>query len=99
MNASDQSFRVDAQFSDDPGLEFINASVEANIVIATRDNALVLPRQAVSENDEVIVNSGGSKKTVKIQHGLMNLSDVEVSSGITEQDEIIYQNNKDPRWH
>jgi multidrug efflux pump subunit AcrA (membrane-fusion protein) len=89
MNANDQSFRVDASFADDPGLQFINASVEANIVIATKDNALVLPRQSVNANNEVQINTGGKKKTVKVQTGLKNLSEIEILSGIGEQDEVL----------
>ncbi len=89
MNGNNQSFRVDADFDQDPGLRFINASVEANIVIATKDNALVLPRQAVSAKDEVIVKGVGGNKTVKIQRGLMNMTDIEILSGITESDEIV----------
>lgn len=89
MNSNNQSFRVDAEFDQDPGLRFINASVEANIVIATKDNALVLPRQAVNAKDEVIVKAIGGNKTVKIQRGLVNMTDIEILSGITESDEIV----------
>jgi multidrug resistance efflux pump len=89
MNSNNQSFRVDADFIEDPGLQFINASVEANIVLATKDNALVLPRQAVNAKDEVLVKSLGTNKTVKIQKGLVNMSDVEVLSGVKEEDEIV----------
>jgi HlyD family secretion protein len=89
MNSNNQSFRVDADFIEDPGLQFINASVEANIVLATKENALVLPRQAVNAKDEVLVKSLGNNKTVKIQKGLVNMSDVEVLSGVKEEDEIV----------
>ncbi|MCW3125478.1 MAG: HlyD family efflux transporter periplasmic adaptor subunit [Bacteroidetes bacterium] len=89
MNANNQSFRVDADFIDDPGLQFINASVEANIVLATKENALVLPRQAVTAKDEVLVKSLGSTKTVKVKKGLVNMSDVEVLEGVSDQDEIV----------
>lgn len=89
MNGNNQSFRVDADFDQDPGLQFINASVEANIVITTKDNALVLPRQAVNAKDDVIVKAIGGNKTIKIQRGLINMTDIEIVSGITESDEIV----------
>lgn len=89
MNSNNQAFRVDAEFDQDPGLQFINASVEANIVIQTKDNALVLPRQAVNAKDEVIVKGLSGNKTVKIQRGLINMTDIEIASGISESDEIV----------
>jgi multidrug efflux pump subunit AcrA (membrane-fusion protein) len=89
MNSSDQSFRVDADFIDDPGLEFINASVEANIILQTKENALVLPRQAIKPGDEVTVKSSTGTNNVKIKKGLMNMEDVEIISGVTEQDAIV----------
>ena len=88
MNSNNQSFRVDADFVDDPGLQFINASVEANIILATKDNALVLPRQAVTAKNEVLIKSIGGQKKVTVQTGLINMSDVEILSGVSEQDEI-----------
>ena len=94
MNSNNQSFRVDADFTEDPGLNFINASVEANIVLVTKENALVLPRQAVNAKDEVIVKSLTGKKTVTIKKGLFNMSDVEILSGITESDEIVLPKNQ-----
>jgi len=89
MNSNDQSFRVDADFVDDPGLQFINASVEANIIIQSKENALVLPREVVRANDEVAVKTTTGSKIVKIKKGLMNMEDVEVISGLTEQDAVI----------
>jgi HlyD family secretion protein len=89
MNSNDQSFRVDADFIDDPGLQFINASVEANIILQTKENALVVLRQAIRPGDEVIIKTATGNKNVKITKGLMNMESVEVLSGLTEQDEIV----------
>ncbi len=89
MNSSDQSFRVDADFVDDPGLQFINASVEANIILQTKEGALVVPRQAIRAGDEVIVRSATGSKNIKIKKGLMNMEDVEVVSGVSESDAVV----------
>ena len=89
MNSNDQSFRVDADFIEDPGLQFINASVEANIILQTKEDALVLPRQVVKAGDEVEVKSGTGKKSVKVSRGLANMEEVEIVSGISEKDEVI----------
>ena len=87
MNQNNQSFRVDADFIEDPGLDFIHSSVEANIIINKKDNALVIPMQALRSGSEVQLKSG--KKMVKVKTGLQNLEDVEIESGITEQDEVL----------
>jgi multidrug resistance efflux pump len=87
MNQNNQSFRVDADFVEDPGLNFIHSSVEANIIINKKDNALVIPVQALRSGSEVLLKSG--KKMVKVKTGLQNLEDVEIESGITEQDEVL----------
>ena len=89
MNSNDQSFRVDADFVDDPGLQFINASVEANIILQTKENALVLPKQLLKSGDEVTIKHSGSNKTVKITKGLSNMEEVEIVSGLSETDEVI----------
>ena len=89
MNSNDQSFRVDADFVDDPGLQFINASVEANIILQTKENALVVPRQAIRAGDEVMIKTSTGNKSVKITKGLMNMESVEVLSGITDQDDLV----------
>jgi len=89
MNSNDQSFRVDADFVDDPGLQFINASVEANIILQNKENALVVPRQAIRAGDEVMIKTSTGNKSVKITKGLMNMESVEVLSGITDQDDLV----------
>ena len=89
MNQSTQSFRVDADFTEDANLSFIHTSVEANIILAKKDNALVLSRQTLKNKNEVAIKTLAGKKVVKVTTGLENLEDVEIVSGITEQDEII----------
>jgi HlyD family secretion protein len=89
MNQNDQSFKVEAEFSEDYDIGFVHASIEANIIIAKKDNALLIPKNVLQANDEVEVKSTGMNKKVKIKRGIENLEFVEVAEGLTEADEVV----------
>lgn len=88
MNPADQTFRVDAEFTNDAPAQFIYSSVEANIVIQKKNNALVIPRRMLLEGDSVMVKNG-KKRAVAVKTGIVTLDDVEIISGIDEQSEIV----------
>ena len=89
MNQNDQSFKVEAEFEEDYLFSFVHASVEANIVIGYKDNALLIPRSSVQGEDMVEIKALGGNKKVKIEKGLETLEFVEVLKGIKETDEIV----------
>jgi multidrug resistance efflux pump len=89
MNQNDQSFKVEAEFTENYDLNFVHASVEANIIIAKKDNALIIPKNVVQANDEVEIKGTGMNNMVKIKKGLENLEFVEVTEGVKEGDEIV----------
>ncbi len=89
MNQNDQSFKVEAEFVENYDFNFVHASVEANIIINKKDNALVIPMSMLQANDEVEIKSVGINKKVKIKRGLENLEFVEVVEGIAETDEVV----------
>jgi multidrug efflux pump subunit AcrA (membrane-fusion protein) len=90
MNQNDQSFMVEAEFRDKKlAMDFIHSSVEANIIIRKKADAIVLPKAAVDNENNVTVKSLGKNKKVKIEKGIENLEEVEVLSGITEKDEVV----------
>ncbi len=93
MNQSDQSFRVDALFETETDLAFANASVEANIIISKKENALVIPKEVVMPGNEVEL-AGIAKSRKKIKIGIENLEFVEVVEGLTEADEIVIPTDK-----
>ncbi len=94
MNTNDQSFKVEAEFSENYDFIFVHASVEANIILASKENALIIPRNLMNTADEVEVKSVGVNKRVKIKKGLENLEFVEVIEGLTETDEVIIPQTK-----
>lgn len=94
MNQNDQSFKVEAEFTEPYNLDFVHTSVEANIIIGKKDNALVIPRGVVLGEDEVEVKGTAMNKKVKIKTGMQNLESVEVLEGLAETDEIVVPKEK-----
>lgn len=86
MNEKSKSFKVEAFFTKSPSVLFPNMTVEANILIRTKENVLILPRNYLSENDEVFLKNGNK---VKVKTGLKDYQKVEILNGITDEDEII----------
>ena len=70
-------------------MNFVHTSIEANIIIAHKDNALIIPKKVIQANDEVEVQSLGINKKIKIKRGLENLEYVEVVEGIKAEDEVV----------
>ena len=94
MNEADQTFRVDAVFRDSLSQPYIHASVEANIIISEKENALLIPRKALMPGDSVLLKSGGDEKMVFVQTGIQSLDDVEIVKGLDENSEIILPSEK-----
>ena len=62
-------------------------SVEANIIILEKKNALVIPREFIIQNNKVKLKS--SNELVEIQKGAEDLEFVEITGGIEEGTEIV----------
>lgn len=94
MNQSDQSFKVEAEFDNNFNPKFIHTSVEANIIIATKQNALIIPKSVVQANDEVEIKGTTGNTRVKVKTGIANLEFVEILEGVKEGDEIVISESK-----
>lgn len=92
MNRNDQSFKVEAEFTEAHDFSFVHSSVEANIIIAHKEKALVIPRKAVEGENTVRVK--GKDKSVEFKKGLQNLEFVEVLEGLGGNDEVILPEEK-----
>ncbi|MDO9000087.1 MAG: efflux RND transporter periplasmic adaptor subunit [Bacteroidota bacterium] len=86
MNERTRSFLIMAEFSIKPPVIYPNLSVEANIVIQSKDNALTIPRNYLV-NDSFVLNEKNEK--IKIAIGLMDYKKVEVLNGISSSDFIL----------
>jgi len=86
MNERNKAFLVEALFVNPPEKLFPNITFEANIVLQTKQNALLVPRRFFV-NDSTLVNREGVN--IKVRTGLKDFQMAEVLSGLSEQDEIM----------
>ena len=83
LNARDQTFRVDAEFTQ-PSFPHLYAglTVEANIIIRQKNQALTIPKAYLIGNDSVRIKQEGETKTIRIRKGIENMEHVEVLNGL-----------------
>lgn len=86
MNERSKTFLVEAAFTKPPAILYPNTTIEANIILQTKNNALLIPRVYLI-NDSMVMKSNGEKVTVKT--GLKDYQKIEIISGIGIEDELI----------
>ncbi len=86
MNERSKTFLVEAEFLKQPELLYPNITFEANIVLQSKEKALLIPRNFV-QNDTLVFKSNGDKVVVKT--GLRDYQKIEILSGISAEDELI----------
>jgi HlyD family secretion protein len=94
MNETDQTFRVDAVFTDNTQQPFIHSSVEANIIIQQKNNVLVIPRNALVADDSVQIMQNGKPKTIAVRVGIHTLDETEILEGLEESSQVIIPSQK-----
>lgn len=88
MDERSRSFKLEAQFINRPEMLYPNLTVEANILIHTKDKALTIPRSYLVD-DTYVLNKDQEK--IKIKTGLLDYNKVEVLEGLTVDDIIVKQ--------
>jgi len=86
MNERSKTFLVEAEFTETPEVLYPNISLEANIILQTKENALLIPRDYLLPDNKVINTNGD---TIVIKTGLKDYQKIEVISGINENVELI----------
>jgi len=81
-----QTFKVEALFTESPKVLYPGLSGESNIIISKKDNVITIPKNYIINNNQVETDNG--LETIVI--GLENMEFVEVISGITK-DTFIYK--------
>jgi len=89
VNLQLQSLRVDATLDEPLPGGYSGLAVEANIIIREKQDALVIPKQALLEGDSVLIKVGDETKKIKITKGIETLDEVEVIDGITLKQQVI----------
>ena len=86
MNERTKSFTVEALFTKAPSVLYPNLSFEANIVIQTKSNVLLIPRNYLF-NDSLVNKENGEQ--VVVQTGLMDYQKVEILNGISANETLL----------
>ncbi|MGV8877743.1 MAG: efflux RND transporter periplasmic adaptor subunit [Sphingobacteriaceae bacterium] len=86
MNVQSKTFTIEAEFVRPPSALYPHISFEANVVISTKKDALLIPRNYLL-NDSIVVNKAGKRLIVKT--GLKDYQMVEIRAGINEEEELI----------
>jgi HlyD family secretion protein len=89
MSENEQTFRVDVKSEHLPSSLYLHSAIEANIIINTRKDALVLPKNALASEDSCWVKENRKRKKIKVETGIRNLDEIEILSGLTEKTAVI----------
>jgi len=87
MNERTKTFLVEAEFTRQPPVLYPNLTVEANIVIQTKEKTITIPRNYLINDSFVLVNKTEKKR---VKTGIMDYQRVEIIQGLTDKD-IIYK--------
>lgn len=87
MDEHSRTFKIEAHFLNPPKKLFPNLSLEANIIIRTKTNTLIIPRDYLFKNNYVLV---GKNQKRKIKKGMSDYQNVEITAGL-HGDEILYK--------
>ena len=87
MDEHSRSFTVEAEFTKQPPALYPFLTVEANIIIQTKEKALLIPRNYLIKDSLVMI---GKDKTKAVVTGLKDYQQVEIIKGLTA-DDVIYQ--------
>lgn len=90
LNERSKTFTVEARFTQAPPTLYPFLTVEANIVIQTKAQALTIPRNCLVQDSLVLTKNRGKQKVVI---GLMDYQKVEILSGISKEDVLLLPEN------
>ena len=86
MNDRSRSFTVEASFISQPAVLYPNLTVEANIILETKETAILVPRNYLINDSTVLLENNEQKK---IKTGLKDYQKVEVLEGLKAGDVIL----------
>ncbi len=86
MNERSKSFTIEATFITKPAALYPNLTNEANIIIQTKQKALIIPRNYLIDDSLVLTDNN---KKIKVVTGLKDYQKVEILSGLSATDYIL----------
>jgi multidrug resistance efflux pump len=85
FDSVEQSFILEAEFLEEDNTIFANTQLQANIIIAEKENALVIPIQYLGEDKRVTL---ADNSVVDVEIGIKSSNWVEIISGIDETNKL-----------
>lgn len=85
MDDRSRAFTVEASFDSRPPHLYPNLTVEANILIRTKEKALTIPRAYLADEQHVVLKNGKKRKVVT---GLKDYQRIEILSGLAPGEQI-----------
>ena len=86
MNERSKTFLVQAEFIQQPEVLYPNLTFEANIVLRSKEKALLIPRNYVLD-DSIVQKKNGNK--IVVRTGLRDYQKIEITSGLSANDELM----------
>ncbi|MFT3946559.1 MAG: efflux RND transporter periplasmic adaptor subunit [Agriterribacter sp.] len=86
MNERSRTFTAEAVFIKRPPKLFPNLTAEANIIITTKEKALLIPRSYLIDDEYVLLKD---KTKVRVGVGVKDTRYIEIISGITAENELL----------
>ncbi|RWZ86341.1 MAG: HlyD family efflux transporter periplasmic adaptor subunit [Hydrotalea sp. AMD] len=86
MDEHSRTFKVDAALVQSPPVLYPNLTLEANIVIRQKQDAITIPANYLLPGDSVLLANGKKQKVVV---GIKDYQKIEIVSGITTKDELM----------
>ncbi len=86
MNERSKTFLVEAEFVQRPETLYPNVTFEANIILQSKKQAILIPRNYLI-NDSLVIKGDGQKVIVKT--GLRDFQKIEIVSGISAEEELL----------
>lgn len=88
LNRYDQSFHADAVFVNSKMPDLYGLSLEANIIIDHKENALCIPKNYLISNDSLLIERNDEKLKIKVIKGIEDFDFVEILQGIDKDTKI-----------
>ena len=85
MNERSRSFEVEARFIKGPSMLYPNLTLEANIVLQSKNDVLTIPRKFLLDDEFVMVSS---KEKRKVKVGLRDFQKAEILEGLSATDKV-----------
>jgi HlyD family secretion protein len=86
MNERSKTFTVDARFIQEPEILYPNLTLEANIIVQVKKNALTIPISYLLPEDSILLQGG---RKVKVKTGISDMQKIEILDGLKLSDELI----------